>query len=169
MATILTLLTLGILKFFIVKQGTTRVIMRFGKFHRAAPPGIGACASFWGLVQRLGPEVSLAEQIDPYDREMVFTADGVKCFIDVIICYKVTDPCKALFEVSNYRDAIKSIVQAVLRNECGKLPARILLSGREQLTCSLRTALEKDAAPWGVAVRLVEIKNIDISVQEKRG
>ncbi|MEK7729061.1 MAG: SPFH domain-containing protein, partial [candidate division KSB1 bacterium] len=57
--------------------------------------------------------------------------------------------------------AIRQLVKAALRNECGDLPAMQLLAGRRKLIESLRKTLETDAKPWGISVRLVEITEIN--------
>jgi regulator of protease activity HflC (stomatin/prohibitin superfamily) len=80
--------------------------------------------------------------------------------IDSVVFYTIKDPFKATFEIENYRGAVESLVQATLRNECGNLSARELLAGRQKLADQLRSQLDKDTAPWGIAVRLVEITDI---------
>lgn len=162
MDTLLTMLTLGIMRFFVVHQGNVRLITKFGQYMRTANPGMGYCLSLFGLYEKPGLEIPTLEQIEPYRREEVFTSDGVKCILDVVIWYTVVDPVKASFAVSNYKMAVFNAVQSILRNECGKRPTRALLSGREEILANLKTVLERDAAPWGMNIRLVEITNIDI-------
>ncbi len=82
-----------------------------------------------------------------------------------MIFYKIVDAIKAVYEIRDYKVAIEDLVKAILRNECGSVPARELLSGREQLAAKLRDALDRDTEPWGIHVRLVELKGIDIAVQ----
>jgi regulator of protease activity HflC (stomatin/prohibitin superfamily) len=156
-------LTLGIVRFFIVRQGYVRLVMKFGQYVRTAKPGMSSCLSFWGLYQKPSTEIPTLEQIGRYVREEVFTSDGVKCLIDVVIWYTVVDPVKALFAISNYNDAVFNAVRSILRNECGKRPTRALLSGREEILSNLKAVLERDAAPWGIDIRLVEMTNIDIT------
>ncbi len=165
---LMSLATLGILKFFVVDQGTIRLVTAFGRLHVFAKPGLNSCLTFWGMYRKPGAVIPTFEQIDPYDGELVFTSDGVKCLIDVMICYRIVDPAKALFEVSDYRSAIYNLVQSVLRNECGKLPARTMLASRESMAANIQKTLERDCAPWGISIRLVEIKNIHLAVQENR-
>jgi regulator of protease activity HflC (stomatin/prohibitin superfamily) len=165
---LMSLLTLGIVRFFVVEQGTIQLVTAFGRLHGFGKPGLNSCLSFWGMYKKPGAVVPTSEQIDPYDGELVFTSDGVKCLIDVMICYRIVDPGKALFEVSDYRSAIYNLVQSVLRNECGKLPARSMLQSREPMAANIQKTLERDCGPWGISIRLVEIKNIQLAVQENR-
>ena len=166
---ILDTLTLGICKFYEVQQGYALIVVAFEKYRTSMQPGLGFLLSFWGLYQKPWGAVPIKEIIDPFKNEMVFTNDGVKCYIDVMICYKIIDPGKAIFEVDDYRQGLKEIVRAVLRNECGKLPARSLLKSREEMASLLQSALSEDAKPWGIAVRLVELTQVDIEVRHFNG
>ncbi len=166
---LLGLLTLGICKFYAVPQGEALVVMAFGKHRKASLPGLRVLLSFWGLYQRPYknvPLISLKENTEPFTNEIVFTSDGARCKLDVMICYKVEDPKKALFEVDSYQTAIQNIVRAVLRNECSMHPGRKLLAVREQIALDTRKALDKDIEPWGIAIRLVEITYRDIPDQD---
>ena len=157
-------LTLGIYKFYAVPQGKALVVTALGKYRKACEPGLGGILSFWGLYQhpyKSMPLVQWKEYAAPYENETVTASDGIKCRLDVIICYRVADPGKALFEVDNYERAMENMVRAVLRSECAKQPAQTLLSSREQMAGVLRGTLEKNVAPWGITVRLLEITNIE--------
>lgn len=160
---LLSLATLGIFRFFTVPQGYVRFVTLFGKFVRYCLPGLGRCLSLLGLYERPTQLVPTMEQVRDYPRETVFTRDGVQCVIDSVVFFTLNDPFKAVFEVQDYEQAIRSLVQAALRNECGNLAARELLSGRQKLADLLRTELENDTAPWGITVRLVEITDINMS------
>jgi hypothetical protein len=157
-------LTLGIYKFYAVPQGKALVVTALGKYRKACEPGLGGILSFWGLYQhpyKNVPLVQWKEYAAPYENETVTASDGIKCRLDVIICYRVADPGKALFEVDNYEGAMENMVRAVLRSECAKQPAQTLVGSREQMAGVLRGTLEKNVAPWGIMVRLLEITNIE--------
>ncbi len=161
---LLGLLTLGIFKFYAVPQGKALVVTAFGKYRKACEPGLGCILSLWGLYQHPYKDVPLItckEFATPYENEPVITSDGITCRLDLLICYKVVDAGKALFEVDDYERAITNMIRAVLRRECAKQPAQMLRDSRGRLAETLRGALEKDVASWGVKVRLVEIVNIE--------
>ncbi len=164
---LLSLLTLGIIRFFSVPQGYVRFVTAFGKFRRKCEPGLGHCVSFLGLYQKPTRLVPIMEQVRDYPKESVFTRDGVKCRIDSVVFFTIKDSFKAVFEVEDHEAAIFSLVRATLRNECGNLAARELLSGRERLADRLRSQLDKDTEPWGISVRLVEITDIAMTVNDK--
>lgn len=161
---LLGLLTLGIYKFYAVPQGKALVVTAFGKYRKACEPGLGCILSLWGLYQQPYKDVPLIackELATPYENEPVITSDGITCRLDLLICYRVVDAGKALFEVDDYERAITNMIRAVLRRECAKQPVQTLRDSRGQLAETLRGALERDVAPWGIKVRLVEIVNIE--------
>ena len=165
---ILGFITLGLFKFYAVPQGNALVVTTFGKYRKSCKPGLGCVWSLWGFYQRPYknmPLIQCKETTIPYDRETVVTSDGLRCKLDVMICYRIDDPGKALFEIDNYQSAVENVVRAVLRNECGKHPAQALRASREQIACNLQGILEKDAGPWGIKVRLVKLSNIDVPAQ----
>ena len=166
---ILGFVTLGLLKFYAVPQGNVLVVTTFGKFRKLCDPGLGCIWSLWGFYQRPYvdmPLIECKETTVPYDRETVVTSDGIKCKLDVMICYKIEHPGKALFEVDNYKKAIDNVVRAILRNECGRVTAQSLRDSREQIAANLKVILENDIEPWGLKVRMVKISNIDFQTQD---
>jgi hypothetical protein len=166
---ILGIATLGLLKFYAVPQGNVLVVTTFGKFRKLCNPGLGCIWSLWGFYQRPYsdmPLIQCKETTVPYERESAVTGDGIRCKLDVMICYKIDHPGKALFEVDNYKKAIDNVVRAILRHECGRVAAQDLRASREILMNNLKSVLEKDTAPWGIKVRMVKISNIEISAQE---
>jgi len=161
--------TLGLFKFYAVPQGNALVVTTFGKYRKLCEPGLGCIWSLWGFYQRPYndmPLIQCKETTVPYEREMVVTSDGLKCKLDVMICYRIDQPGKALFEVDNYKRAINNVVRAILRNECGRVAAQTLRDSREQIASNLKDILEKDVAPWGIKVRMVKVSNIDIPTQD---
>jgi regulator of protease activity HflC (stomatin/prohibitin superfamily) len=169
LANLLTLLTLGVYRFYAVPQGYWRAVTAFGKFIRVSDPGLSRCLTLWGFYQKPGQLIPSMEQVRDYEDESVFTKDGVECVIDTVVFFTVQDVLKAVYEVQDYESAIKSLVQAILRNECGNLAARELLASRKKLAEQLRTQLDVDTEPWGINVRLVEIKGIKIKMNEQTG
>jgi regulator of protease activity HflC (stomatin/prohibitin superfamily) len=115
----------------------------------------------WGLYQKPFKLVSVKEQVKDYKEEEVYTRDGVRCTINTVVYFTITDPIKAVFDVDDYEKAIFELVRAALRNECGDLPTMQLLASRRKLIENLRKTLESDTQPWGITVRLVEITEIN--------
>lgn len=181
---LLTLLTLGVKRFFIVEKGVAKIVVRFGKPRYVAEPGLHSILSLWGLVDRIGTfeytKVILDEKgvrrherkhrdfiptrevVDEHRESNILTKDGNRCSLEAVLYYTVVDPMKAVYGVEDYTLAIERLVQSLLRNEFGKYPVRELVTSRDRMAHDLQMALARDTAPWGLSVRLVEIKSIDV-------
>jgi len=157
---LLTLLTLGVVRFFVVPQGWVCLVTEVGKYLRTAQPGLHRCWSLWNLYQRPEKWVPVKEQVLSFYSKDVVTKDGVACTIKPVVFYSVRQPAKAAFAVEDYLQAIKELVSSLVRDECGNLSAAELLASRRKLASGLREALDRDTEPWGIAVRLVEIKEL---------
>jgi len=166
LADLLTLITLGIVRFFSVPQGHCRIITQWGKFVGIANPGLNSCLSFWGFYRKPAKLVPMLEQVRDYEEEVVFTKDGVEVEVDTVIFFSINDPYKAVFEVEDYELAIRALVQSILRNECGNLSTREVFSSRKDLAESIKKQLSQDTQPWGISVRLVEIKGLKVRTKE---
>lgn len=152
----------GAIGFETVTQGWVRELTAFGKYRRLLQPGISWYLRIWGLYERPGRWIPSSEQTREWVNQHVLTNDGVECQIAVMICYRIVDAMRALYEIDNYHGAIDRVVQAALRNACGKLRAQEMFSSRDKMVTVLRESLTHDIAPWGVQVRLVEITKLEM-------
>ena len=64
--------------------------------------------------------------------------------------------------------ATSQIAQTTLRSLLGRADLDTLLAHREDLNSDLRTIIEKQTEPWGVQVRVVEIKDVEIPESMQR-
>jgi regulator of protease activity HflC (stomatin/prohibitin superfamily) len=91
----------------------------------------------------------------------VITADNVVVTVDAVIYYKVVDPVKAEFEISNFNFAATTLAQTNLRNLIGDKQLDETLTARDVINTSLREVLDEATNPWGVKVTKVELQKID--------
>ena len=92
----------------------------------------------------------------------VITRDNVPARVNAVVLFRVVDPVRSVMEVENFAVATSQIAQTTLRSVLGRedLDTAARPPGGPQ-----RTAREQIAAqttPWGVEVRLVEIKDVEI-------
>lgn len=163
LANLLTLLCLGLYRFYAVPQGYKRVVTLFGKFERISEPGLHSCWSFWNLYYIPSAPILLKEQVKEYRERPVYTKDGNECEIEMVVYVAIHDVEKVVFAVADHWAAIEGLVKANVRNECGDLSARELLASRKTLAEKLRVQLDAGASPWGIHIRLVEITGIQMS------
>jgi regulator of protease activity HflC (stomatin/prohibitin superfamily) len=103
----------------------------------------------------------MREQLINVLPQSVITADNVVVTVDAVIYYKVVDPVKAEFEISNFNFAATTLAQTNLRNLIGDKQLDETLTARDIINTSLREVLDEATNPWGVKVTKVELQKID--------
>ncbi|MCV7203903.1 slipin family protein [Mycolicibacterium peregrinum] len=98
----------------------------------------------------------------------VITRDNVPARVNAVVMFQVTDPLKAIMAVENYAVATSQIAQTTLRSLLGRADLDTLLAHREDLNVDLRGIIETQSTRWGVEVRVVEIKDVEIPESMQR-
>jgi regulator of protease activity HflC (stomatin/prohibitin superfamily) len=98
----------------------------------------------------------------------LITRDNVPARVNAVVMFQVTEPLKAILVVENYAMATSQIAQTTLRSLLGRADLDTLLAHREDLNRDLQTVIETQTAPWGVQVRVVEIKDVEIPESMQR-
>jgi regulator of protease activity HflC (stomatin/prohibitin superfamily) len=151
----------------IVEQATVKVVERLGKFHKVASSGINF---IWPFVDKIRPFVmrdqwfrfvDLREQVMDFPPSAVITRDNVTMEVDAVLFYQITDPVKAIYEITNLGNAIVQLTVTSLRNVMGELALDETLTSRETVNTKLRNVLDEATDKWGVKVNRVELKNIE--------
>jgi len=170
------------LGFKIVQQSETMVIERLGKYNRTLPYGINIIwpvidrprEIMWRFVKqdlsldgksiitnRPITKLDLRETVYEFPKQNVITKDNVGTEINAIIYFQITDPVRAVYEISNLPDAIEKLTQTTLRNVIGELDLDQTLTSRDTINGKLRTVLDEAGHKWGVKVNRVELQDIN--------
>jgi len=70
--------------------------------------------------------------------------------------------------VENYLYGTSQLAQTTLRSVCGQAELDELLAERESINQKLQEIIDLQTEPWGVKVRAVEVKQIDLPVDMQR-
>lgn len=154
----------------VVQQSECVVIERLGRYNRTLASGFNIIIPFldqprqlfWvsnGVV-RLTSSIDLRETVLDIAEQAVITHDNVSIVIDALLYIQITDPIKALYEISNLPMAVAQLTQTSLRNVIGEMDLDKTLSGRDLINSRLKTILDEASDKWGAKVNRVEIKNI---------
>ncbi len=143
----------------IASQWERAVVLRFGKFHRLAGPGL-----FWivPLIDTIPVWIDQRVMVTPFSAEKTLTMDTVPINVDAVLFWMVWDAQKAALEVENYREAIAWAAQTALRDIIGKKMLADILIGRDKIDAELQGIIDQRTTPWGVAVQSVEIRDVVI-------
>ncbi len=92
--------------------------------------------------------------------------DSVK--VNAVLYFRVLAPEKAVIQVENYLYGTSQLAQTTLRSICGQHQLDELLADREQINQKLQEIIDLQTEPWGVKVRAVEVKQIDLPPDMQR-
>jgi regulator of protease activity HflC (stomatin/prohibitin superfamily) len=140
------------------------VLFRLGRFSSVKGAGLRLVIPF---VDRL-VRVSLREVVMDVPPQDVITRDNVSVKVNAVIYFRVLHPQDAIIKVENFLYGTSQLAQTTLRSVCGQAELDHLLADRERLNQQLQRELDHGTDPWGVKVRAVEIKHIDLPQDMQR-
>jgi len=160
------LLVVGILVWAvnIFQEYERGVLFRLGRFVGVKGPGIVIVIP---LIDRI-VKVDLREVVLDVPSQDVITRDNVSVKVNAVIYFRVVHAEHAIIRVERFLYATSQLAQTTLRSVCGEQELDGLLSERENLNRELQSRLDEDTDRWGIKVRAVEIKHIDLPADMQR-
>ena len=112
--------------------------------------------------------ISLREIVMDVPAQEVITRDNVSLKVNAVLYFRVLHPEKAVIQVENYLYGTSQLAQTTLRSVCGQAELDELLAERETINQRLQEIIDQQTEPWGVKVRNVEVKQIDLPPEMQR-
>ncbi len=158
------LLALAFAGFRVLAEYERGVIFRLGRFN-----GVRAAGLKWIIpgVDRM-VRVSLREIVMDVPSQEVITRDNVSVKVNAVLYFRVLQPEKAIIQVENYLYGTSQLAQTTLRSICGQAELDELLADRDRINQQLQEIIDLQTEPWGVKVRAVEVKQIDLPSEMQR-
>lgn len=148
----------------VLREYERGVVFRLGHVRSLYVPGLRFLIPLVDKMIRVDQRV-VTLTIPPQE---VITRDNVPARVNAVVMFQVVDPLKAIVAVENYAVATSQIAQTTLRSLLGRADLDTLLAHREDLNSDLRAIIERQTTPWGVEVRVVEIKDVEIPESMQR-
>lgn len=143
----------------IVPAQSVLVIERLGKYATTLQAGFHLLIPF---IDRVAYTHSLKEQAVDVPSQPCFTWDNVKVDVDGVLYFRVTDPKKASYGISNVHYATIQLAQTTMRSVIGKLELDKTFEERAAINAAIVKEVDAAGAEWGVDVTRYEIQNITV-------
>lgn len=158
------LIAVAFVSLVVLREYERGVVFRMGHVRPLYRPGLKFLIPMVDRMVRVDQRV-VTLTIPPQE---VITRDNVPARVNAVVMFQVVEPLKAILAVENYAVATSQIAQTTLRSLLGRADLDTLLAHREDLNSDLRAIIEKQTEPWGVEVRVVEIKDVEIPESMQR-
>jgi regulator of protease activity HflC (stomatin/prohibitin superfamily) len=143
----------------VANQWERVVVLRLGRFHRLAGPGLFFIIP---IVDAVAYRIDIRVLTSTFKAEQTMTRDTVPVDVDAVLFWRVVDAMKAALDVADYFSAINWAAQTALRDVIGKTVLADMLEGRDKLSAELQRIIDARTEPWGITVISVEVKDVRI-------
>jgi regulator of protease activity HflC (stomatin/prohibitin superfamily) len=145
----------------IVRPTERAVIETLGKYSRCAGRGFNWIVP---IIQRM-IVINITEQMSDIEPQEIITKDNLNANADLVVFYKINDDeesvKKALYNVNDVEEQLKTLARTTARNVIGNLVFRDVNSKRNDLNQKLAETMDKETKTWGVRIVRVELKEIN--------
>jgi regulator of protease activity HflC (stomatin/prohibitin superfamily) len=141
----------------VVPQQQAWVVERLGKYSGTLDAGLHILFPFLDVVRY---KHSLKEIALDVPEQICITKDNVQVGVDGVLYFKVLNPERASYGISDYSYAIQQLAQTNLRSEIGKIDLDRTFEERTNINREVVAEVDKASESWGVKVLRYEIKNI---------
>jgi regulator of protease activity HflC (stomatin/prohibitin superfamily) len=148
----------------VVPEYERAVFFRLGHLRGAKGPGLIIVVPLIDRIVRVGLRIVALE----IPVQELVTKDNVTVRVNGVTYYVVRDPIKAVVSVQDYQFATAQVSQVTLLTVLRQVDLDSLLREREAIGGRLRTLIDAATEPWGVEVRMVEIKDVELPEQMRR-
>jgi regulator of protease activity HflC (stomatin/prohibitin superfamily) len=148
----------------VVAQWERMIILRLGKFHVTAEPGLRLLLPVFDTPMF----VEMRVQTVPIAQQQAITKDNVPVVVNGVIFFKVVDAERAALTVQDYRAAIWRLAQATLRDVAGKLSLDELLSHQDRLEAEIAQNILAASQGWGLHVEAIKLEDISVPEELKK-
>jgi membrane protease subunit HflK len=140
--------------FYTIGEAERGVVLRLGKYDRIVDPGLNWRPRFIDEVTPVNVEAIRALQASG----TMLTKDENVVTVGMGVQYRISDPYKYLFRVTNADDSLRQATDSALRAVIGdSLMDSILTSGRQQIRQSTQQTLNRIIDGYDMGILIVDV------------
>jgi len=143
----------------VVPAQTAQIVERLGKYTKTLSNGLHILVPF---IDKVRYSQNLKEQAIDVPVQTCFTHDNVRIEVDGVLYFKVTDPKKASYGITDFRVGTIQLAQTTMRSVIGRLELDKTFEERDNINGAIVKEVDEASDDWGVKVTRYEIKNIEI-------
>lgn len=151
-----------------VQEETATLVLQFGKLNQVLyQPGLHFMFSkIWPWTKTLN--MSLQRDFREFNSISLNEKHGTNVIVDLWLEFKVLDPAKALFEVEDWEEALRSlVVHSATSILCAK-DFQEIVQNRDEISELMLQQVSSETKRWGVQVTSVLIKNVGLQPDVSR-
>lgn len=140
--------------FYTIKEAERGVVTRFGKFSHLVEPGLNWKPTFIDEVRAVNVEAvrELAAS------GVMLTSDENVVRVEMNVQYRVTDPERYLYAVTNADDSLRQATDSALRGVIGRSTMdRILTEGRTVVRSETQREIDETIRPYNMGITLLDV------------
>jgi regulator of protease activity HflC (stomatin/prohibitin superfamily) len=141
----------------VVPQQQAWIVERLGRYNRTLQAGFHI---LWPFFDSIRYKHSLKEVALDVPEQVCITRDNVQVAVDGVLYFKILNPERASYGITDYNYAISQLAQTNLRSEIGKIELDKTFEERTNINMQVVSEVDKASEAWGVKVLRYEIKNI---------
>jgi regulator of protease activity HflC (stomatin/prohibitin superfamily) len=112
--------------------------------------------------------VSLRRDFRHFKSVHVNDARGTTVIVDLWLEFRVADPAKAIFSVSEWDKSLQNLVSHAATSILGSRDFREILCDRTELGRLVRRDIASETDAWGISIELVFIRNVSLLPEVSR-
>lgn len=142
----------------IVQQYEKGVVFRLGQVVGEKGPGLRVIIPAIDKLRKVSMQIITM----PVPSQKIITKDNVSIDVAAVAYYQVVDATKSLVAIQSVVSAVNQIAQTTVRNIVGQFSLDEVLSDTVTINQKVKDIIDTHTEAWGVAVRTVEIKDIQL-------
>ncbi|MGN1357311.1 MAG: FtsH protease activity modulator HflK [Succinivibrionaceae bacterium] len=149
---------------YTIKESDRGVVLRFGKYVNTVQPGLNWKPTF---IDKVYP-VNITTVQSFSSSGMMLTKDENVVAVELNVQFKVSDPYKYLFSVTNPNDSLQEATDSALRFVVGQTTMDdVLTKGRQKVKQDTWATIEKIIKPYDMGVTVIDVNMLPARAPEQ--